>query len=56
MNDWPDDNDAMEFLRRADPVDHQRFALPQDSAVAQATFEEITGTPYNTGADPGLLL
>jgi hypothetical protein len=49
MNDSPDDNDAMELLRQADPVDDQQLAPPQDSPVAQAIFEKITGTPYNHG-------
>jgi hypothetical protein len=45
MNDSPDDNDAMELLRQADPVDHQRLALPQDSPIAQAIFENHRHPP-----------
>jgi hypothetical protein len=47
MNDSPDDNDAVELLRQANPVSDRHLAPPQDSPIAQAIFEKITGTPYN---------
>jgi hypothetical protein len=52
MNDSPDDNEAMELLRQADPVDDQQLAPPKDSPIAQAMFEKITGTPYYRGRQP----
>lgn len=44
------EEDILELLREANPVDEHRLPLPVDSPHAQHMYEMITGAPYGAGA------
>jgi hypothetical protein len=39
--------DVLELLRQANPIHPEMLPDPGDSVIAKATFERITGTPYD---------